>query len=236
LKKMISGLLKQSAGENMVLSYNQINDIAQGITNSYCRDVFSPVDIESLLKDMLEISVEYYTLHPRGNILGMCSNCPQMVKVKDGDEIILAQLNENVIFIDSSLKDIKVQGRRMFTIAHEGGHMFLFKMEGKKDTLAHRYYRALPVSRKFDWDEWQADAMASCLLMPEPNIRYVFELFFQSNHIEKINPFDKFNYSAFSAMADFFKVSKTALGIRLKKLRLIDSFTTSKSLDIKTEV
>lgn len=232
---MISGLSKQSVGDIMILSYKDINDIAQGITTSYSSEVFASVDIEGLLKEMLGISVEYYTLHPNGNILGMCSNCSQMVKVKDGDEIILAQLNENVIFIDSSLKEIKSPGRRLFTIAHEGGHMFLFQMEGKKDTTAHRYHRASPAVQEFDWVEWQADAMASCLLMPEPNVRYVFWLFFQTEHIHKITPFKNDEYFLFSQLADFFNVSKTAMAIRLKKLNLIDEFDLSKSIDIRME-
>lgn len=185
----------------MILSYKQINDIAQEITSSYCGDVFAPVNIEGLLKDKLGISIEYYTLHPRGMILGMCSNQRQIVKVKDGNEILLAELNENVIFIDSSLKDRRMEGRRNFTIAHEGGHHFLFQLENRKDSTAFRYYRESYGCREFDWDEWQANAMASCLTMPEENVRYVFELFFQKSHVNKITPFNRGEYIAFSAMA-----------------------------------
>ena len=192
----------------MILSYKQINDIAQEITSSYCGDVFAPVNIEGLLKDKLGISIEYYTLHPRGMILGMCSNQRQIVKVKDGNEILLAELNE-------------------------GGHHFLFQFENRKDSTAFRYYRESYGCREFDWDEWQADAMASCLTMPEKNVRYVFELFFQKSHVNKITPFNRVEYIAFSAMADFFKVSKTAMAIRLKKLNLINSFNLSKSIDIQ---
>lgn len=220
----------------MVLSYNQIDEIAGGITASYCTDAFKPVDIEGLLKELLGISVEYYTLHPKGLILGMCSNIPQMVKVKDGDEVILAQLNDKVIFIESSLQNPRLQGRKIFTIAHEGGHHFLFLLEGRKDVTAHRYYRELPEKRGFNWDEWQADAMASCLLMPRENVNFLFNLFFQCGHIDKITPFKRNEYSIFSMLADLFGVSKTAMAIRLKKLNLIDEFDLSKSLDIKMEV
>lgn len=219
----------------MILSYKEINDIAQDVTSANNDNIFAPVDIEGLLKSMLGITVEYYTLHPTGLILGMCSNQPQVVKVKDGENIIFAQLNEKVIFIDSSLKEIKVSGRRTFTIAHEGAHLFLFFMEGRKDALAHRYLRENSVSRNFDWDEWQADTMASCLLMPEANVRYVFNLFFQSEHIDRITPFRKDEYFIFNEITNFFGVSKTAMAIRLKKLNLIDSFDFSKSIDIRME-
>lgn len=219
----------------MILSYRNINDISQDVTLADNDNIFAPVDIESLLNRMFGITIEYYTLHPAGLILGMCSNQPQVVKVKDGENIIYAQLNDKVIFIDSSLKEIKAQGRRLFTIAHEGAHLYLFFMEGRKDALAHRYLRENSVSRNFDWDEWQADTMASCLLMPEANVRYVFNLFFQCEHIDKITPFRKDEYFIFNEIADFFGVSKTAMAIRLKKLNLIDSFDFSKSIDIRME-
>lgn len=75
--------------------------------------------------------------------------------------------------------------------------------------------------------------MASCLTMPEQNVRYVFKLFFQKSHVNKITPFNRGEYITFSAMADIFKVSKTAMAIRLKKLNLINSFDLSKSIDIQ---
>lgn len=90
-----------------------------------------------------------------------------------------------------------------------------FNLKTGKTVQHLRYYRESYGCREFDWDEWQADAMASCLTMPEKNVRYVFELFFQKSHVNKITPFNRVEYIAFSAMADFFKVSKTAMAIRL---------------------
>ena len=78
--------------------------------------------------------------------------------------------------------------------------------------------------------------MASCLLMPRENVNFLFNLFFQCGHIDKITPFKRNEYSIFSMLADLFGVSKTAMAIRLKKLNLIDEFDLSKSLDIKMEV
>ncbi len=55
----------------MYLSENDLNGIGREIVRSYSTDEFAPVDIEDLLKKMLGISVEDYTLHPGGRILGM---------------------------------------------------------------------------------------------------------------------------------------------------------------------
>ena len=49
----------------MYLSENDINGIGRDIVRSYSADEFAPVDIEDLLKKLLGISVEDYTLHPR---------------------------------------------------------------------------------------------------------------------------------------------------------------------------
>lgn len=54
----------------MILSYKQINDIAQEIISSYCGDVFAPVNIEGLLKDKLGILIEYYNIASSWNDTG----------------------------------------------------------------------------------------------------------------------------------------------------------------------
>ena len=58
----------------MFLTERDLNEIGQNIARSYSKDVFALIDIEDLLKKLLNITVEDYTLHPRGLILGMCSN------------------------------------------------------------------------------------------------------------------------------------------------------------------
>lgn len=220
----------------MYLTESDLNRIGQDIVRSYSQEVFAPVDIEDLLKKLLNISVEDYTLHPRGLILGMCSSRSHLVKVKKDDEILLAELNRNVVFIDSSLNEPQYEGRRNFTIAHEGSHHFLFNLEKQKSGTARPFCRVVASSGYFDPDEWKADVLASCLLLPEQNVRYAFHTSFQKEHLDRISPFDHENYCRFTDLSLFFHVSRTALAIRLKKLGLIDQFNFSRSLYIeKTE-
>ena len=216
----------------MYLSENDINGIGRDIVRSYSTDEFAPVDVEDLLNKLLGISVEDYTLHPRGLILGMCSNQSQLVKVKKDREIILAELNKNVVFIDSSLNDPWHEGRRNFTIAHEGAHHFLFNLEKKKSGSARPFCRVVSQSKVFDPDEWKADVLASCLLLPEPNVRNAFYEVFQKEHLDTITAFNREIFSEFESMARFFRVSMTALSIRLKKLGLVDDFNFSRSIAI----
>ena len=217
----------------MFLTERDLNEIGQNIARSYSKDVFAPMDIEDLLKKLLNITVEDYTLHPRGLILGMCSNQSHFVKVKKGDELMLAELNKNVVFIDSSLNEPQYEGRKNFTIAHEGSHHFLFNLQRQRSGIGRPFCRTVLQARKFDPDEWQADVLASCLLMPEENVRCVFSALFQKEHLDRISPFDRENYRCFVEMAFFFHVSRIALAIRLKKLGLINEFNLSRSLYIK---
>ncbi len=165
----------------MYLTDSDLNRIGQDIVHSYSQDVFVPIDIEDLLKKLLNITVEDYTLHPRGLILGMCANRSHFVKVKKDDEILFAELNRNVVFIDSSLNEPQYEGRRNFTIAHEGSHHFLFNLEKQKRGAARPFCRVVSSSGHFDPDEWKADVLASCLLLPEQNVRCAFYTFFQKS-------------------------------------------------------
>ncbi len=218
------------------LSEAYLNKFGQEIVFSYNKDPFAAVDIEGLLKKLLNVSIEDYYLHPRGCILGMCSPHPHIVKVKNGDEIILAELNKNVVFIDSGLNAPQYEGRRNFTIAHEGSHHFLFRLDNRSRQSIHKLYRSVSKNGCFDPDEWKADVLASCLLLPEINVRNAFSLLFEKEHVNKITPFCYETYYPFSEMALHFHVSKMALALRLKKLKLIDEFSLSRSIDIiKTE-
>ena len=63
--------LQRNEGATMYLTESDLNRIGQDIVRSYSQKVFAPVDIDDLLKKLLNISVEDYTLHPRGLILGI---------------------------------------------------------------------------------------------------------------------------------------------------------------------
>ena len=95
---------------------------------------------------------------------------------------------------------------------------------GRSFKRIHFYLSSQPPSCKtIDWIEWQANGIASAILMPKEIIKQAMFLF---SFGEKINIINKVyatkEYEQFSAMANFLGVSKTALSIRLSQLGLIE--------------
>ena len=118
-------------------------------------------------------------------------------------------------------------GRCNFTKAHEAGHQILkmlFPKEyGGDNRKLHFCLAQPPKQRKMDWLEWQANAIASVILMPKEVIMRALFLFGFGERIEMINKvYATWEYERFSSMAVFLGVSKTALSIRLTQLGLVD--------------
>ena len=87
-----------------------------------------------------------------------------------------------------------------------------------------RYYRAgnEKNARIKDWEEWQANTLASAILLPKELIlrgMYLFSLGEQINCLNRI--YCPIVFERFSAMADFLGSSKKALAIRMKQLGLV---------------
>lgn len=219
----------------MVLTYQELNDMAQNIVDSYRSPNDHPyinVNIEELLKKLYGLKFEYYTLSNDSSILGLFSSVPVILYVYKNDEPAIVQLDGRTALIDESLLQDKMTGRRNFTIAHEGAHHILNHIPNEpwiayRDTIDKGYV--------IDWSEWQANTLASCLLMPENSVRYLFWSFYGCEHLEKITPFNEEIFCPFIAMADYFGVSKQALGIRLKKLKLVDDIILSASINVFKE-
>ena len=74
-----------------------------------------------------------------------------------------------------------------------------------------------------DWAEWQADTLASALLLPVDLVWGALCKFDLKGGIKTLNRvyYEK-EYGRFSKMASFLGVSKQALAIRLKQLGMIE--------------
>lgn len=80
-----------------------------------------------------------------------------------------------------------------------------------------------PKQKAVNWVEWQANAIASVILMPIDIVKQAMFLFNLGDKIGMINKvYATREYEQFSAMADFLGVSKTALSIRLSQLGLVE--------------
>ena len=77
----------------------------------------------------------------------------------------------------------------------------------------------------FDYEEYLADRLASLLLLPDSAIRKEFKRSFGKSRIDIISPFgNREHYSEFCKMAEFFGVSREALGIRLEQIGMLGKY------------
>lgn len=216
----------ESGVENrMILTNCDIDDVAQKIVNRYLKlngYQNMNIDISELLAVLFNLKIVYHTLSNDGSILGLFSPVPMTITVNSKNESTLVELDGKTIVIDESLLKDSFIGRKNFTIAHEGAHYIFSLYDNIRQPLTIR-------------TEKQVDTLAACLLMPQDSVRYIFWRFYGTEHLERITPFQDELFYPFEAMADYFKVSKQALAIRLKNMGLVDEIVLSASIEIIKE-
>ncbi len=190
------------------------------------------IDPELFLEKVLKLDIRYLHLSNDGSMLGLTTFEQIEVAVITGTDVeehIL--LDGNTVLIESDLKsNHKLRGRMNFTLMHEGSHQIFKKLfpddygaVSNRESAVH-YHKASHGHCKQieDWEEWQANTLASAILLP-PNLIYQgMYLFGLGEKIECLNKIYKpKEYERFSALADFLGCSKKALAIRMKQLGLI---------------
>lgn len=216
----------------MYLTCNDIELIAKGITDKYYK--MHPnalrIDIELMIEEQYNIDAEFYTLSNDYSILGISTPYEMIIEVSDDGNPLLFMIDKNTILIEKALKDSKCFGRLQFTIAHEAAHQIIndFSSCGRK----HVYYRN---RNNKDWNEWQADTLASCLLLPKDKVFDMFTQMFPKGPILYYSPLNPKLYHPLQIMAFMFGVSMQALVIRLHRLGLIEKYSFDSTLDVYKE-
>ena len=222
-------------------SRKDLERIAGKVVAAYMRSV--PVQVEDVYQvepeyvaeSMLHLSVEHFHLSRNGSILGMTAPMECGVEVFDNDmERCFYFLDGKTILIEQDLMlEHMPIGRYNYTVMHEVAHQILFRLEAR--ILSKAALRQYPAS-EWDWGEWQADTLASALLMPENLVKKVMAYVRLPQRIylldSQLNPQE---YRKFCDAAAIMGVSKTALAIRMKQLRLLeynDLFCPGKIMDI----
>lgn len=239
-----------------ILSKEKIEVLAQRVINSYkpIRNLeVGALDLEHFIECYMGLDMDYKDLSHNRSILGMMvfDNCNVPVYDVDRDKAKYIPVDEGTIIIDNSLLEEEQLRRGRFTLAHEAAHWFLHRQIYQKnknqislfDTLEVKE-KELPVikcrtsdienigKRKLSTDnefmEWQADYMASVLLMPKNSFTKVTREKFKSSRITKGfyemgTNFETDLWAEAMAyeLADIFEVSVTAVNIRLKNLGFI---------------
>lgn len=170
------------------------------------------VPIEKIIEDVFGITIEYRNIAENGEELG------HMI-YNDGYDITYSPEKQNyeifrvkakTMLIEPALAtDPKLYGRLRFTLAHELAHWLLHQMIFEGTGLA------AAMSKKDvndDVTEWQANYLATAILMPNGQIKRGF--YSIREQYKTIN-------SQISTMAKIFEVSKQAMQYRLQGLGLL---------------
>lgn len=229
-----------------ILSRKQIDDIGMEIVKDFNADALvnpQAIDIDLLAQDYLGVEQDFAYLSHCGIYLGMTvfndtDKIPVYNPQTNQAEYISAKAN--TIIIDNSLLASNQEHRYRFTMGHEVGHQFLHKeyfsymlyQEDICNVIESESYPMIQCrvdTKKFeqnrdkvwtdtDWMEWQANSLASSILMPEPAVNLVAEYFTSiiGNRI-------LLKHILIYKIASIFNVSTEAAMIRLKKLGYIQT-------------
>lgn len=219
------------------LSRDNLEEIADKIVCAYKKlpqlsgQKIYRIDPIILCEQLLKLKIEYWHLSLDRSILGLTSFCEIGVEVFERDNSgAFYFLDGKTLLIESDLKARGSKGRHNFTIAHEAGHQIckmLYPNEyGAKPQNKLHFYKPSTSSKKSsaaDWEEWQANTLASAILLPAQLIGQAMYIFGFGDKIHSLNRvFSPDIYERFSGMADFLGCSRSALAIRMKKLGLLE--------------
>ncbi len=187
------------------------------------------VDVTKLAAMLgFQITFVYITLD--GSILGQTSNDEFWTSIYDDDmKPLYFLLDGKTILVDKRLHDDpKLIGRMNFTIAHELAHQIINRLFPEDSSTQNRvfcdYRRSVkPKKVEKDWNEWQADALASALLLPQDAILDAMFIFGLGDKFKVLSrKYSERKYNLFCEMADYLQVSRTALSYRMEQLGLLE--------------
>lgn len=219
-----------------ILSRKDIEAISERVIMAYQMmpenkgKVMNKVDPELLVHGLLGLTIDYKHLSLDDSILGLTAFDETDIQIYDDAEDSYYLDSQTVLIERDLLLKEECQGRRNFTIMHEGSHQIYKMLYPREYGVAYRtapihYYRLQSIrSRKItDWAEWQANSLASYLLLPRECVERSMFMFGFGEKIHMLNRvYAQKSYERFVDMSIFLGVSKTALAIRLKQLGLLE--------------
>lgn len=215
------------------LSRNDLEKIATRVFNDYKRlprfagQQVDHVDPKILACGLCGLSIDHFHLSKDRQTLGMTAFKEIGVEVyDDSGQPCFYYLDGRTLLIEKDLNDNPAQyGRYHFTVAHETAHQILADLHPTDRVIQNRiiYYRGRsPQYPIQDWSEWQADNLASALLLPTEVVLMALHRFELDGGIEILNKiYRPKEYERFCKVAEFLGASKQAMAIRLKRLGLL---------------
>lgn len=159
------------------LSRNDLEKIATRVFNDYkhlpqfADQPVEYVDPEILACGLCGLHIDHFHLSKDGSTLGMTAFKEVGVELyDDSGQPCFYFLDGKTLLIETDLKnDPALCGRYHFTVAHETAHQILAGLHPTNGVIQNRVFYYQGRSPQFpirDWDEWQADNLASALLLP----------------------------------------------------------------------
>ncbi|MEY8358210.1 ImmA/IrrE family metallo-endopeptidase [Anaerotruncus colihominis] len=172
-----------------------------------------PIPIETIMETKFDLILEYHALRKNECVLGetIFDDGAAILYDHEQRQYKLIAVKAGTVLIDERLCEPNRLGRLRFTCGHELGHWVLHKKlySGTGDVAA--YDGKSSSDESYGLIERQADALATALLMPMPQIKKCFYRVRPGHSKEQI----------VAKMADTFEVSKQAMRIRLESRHLL---------------
>lgn len=171
-------------------------------------DSFIPFDVQAFAEDYLKLEISYTKFEQEQNIEGL----------RTGNQIIL----------DHRLSDPSKVGERNFTVAHECGHDIINWQDPTYVPHEIINYRIKSQRKELktetDFKEWQANVVASCLLLRPPLVEWAMFTFTKKDKITVFGDYQLYRKDRFQLrmMAEYLGVSQTCLLYRLDRLGMLD--------------
>ena len=169
---------------------------------------YKPFDVNAFAKDYLKLEISYCEFNPKDNI--------------EGKRI------GNQIQLDQRLNEPTRVGERNFTVAHECGHDLINWQDPNyvpDQTINYRIRsQHKELKTENDFREWQANVVASCLLLRPCLVDWTMFTFARK---EKITVFGGYTIHRIDRyiirmMAQYLGVSQECLRYRLDRLGYLD--------------
>ncbi len=209
-----------------VLSRNDLERMSYDILINYsCKRHMTMDNINPffLANELLGLTVDFTHLSQKRDILGLTSFSDVAVETfDDKEDSVWTYLDGRSILIEKDLDVYYKKGIKNFTILHECAHHILKRTYPESYGIMKRSYEYRNERKKIcDWDEWQADTLASFLLMPAPLIYEGMEFFDMHGSLADL-PFGAqcVEFYKFNDLCDRLGCSRKALMIRFNQLGL----------------
>ena len=238
---MVKPHLRMDKNRVPILSGNEIDEWGESFVRDFCPEAMrepTPLDVDRFVCEYLGLTQDFAWLSNDGRYLGMTVfNDTRRVIVyePEHDTAEYRKAKAGTVIIDNALLEKNKENRYRFTMGHEGAHAIFHTEHFAYDPNQLCFLDDIPepmvqcrvdstaTLRKKDrnlWTpndrmEWQANKMASAMLMPRSMVHKLFYSLQPS--------VDEHSLSAMAilSVADAFNVSNEAAHYRLLDLGLI---------------